>query len=463
MADDGMNNYAPERVGATSDKGPVRPANEDAFWLSDADAPTDLGALYLVADGVGGQEHGAAAAQLAITVVSQEFYRLRQNGVEIPSALESAIRQANQAIYDQAQARGGGKMGCTLVAAVQHDGILQVAHVGDARAYLFMGNRLRRLTRDDTWVQKQVEAGIITAEQAAKHELRNVVTQVLGNKPEIEVHLSRAQPLYTGDIFMLSSDGVHDVLDNAQILSLLKENPPQAAAEALVKAAIDADTKDNATAVVVHGGLIPGRERATAVPLATVGVHPNRRLPLWATITLAAAALAVIIWGAYTIFAPDEPESLLEDDTSSAPEISIPALEQTDTPLPELATVPATEDATAVSLPTSTIRPPDTATPPPTNTPTATPVPRACVIADAFLWQEEQLTDGDCDQFAQETLAGGTEILILDSTPRTVNGPDSSCQANDFIEVQSVTEPETTGWILAIYAEPLAEGASCAP
>ncbi len=102
--------------------------------------------------------------------------------------------------------------------AVKHKNYLYIAHVGDARAYLLLDNRLRRLTRDDTWVQKQLDANIITAEEAENHEWANVVTQVLGNRSEIKVHQSEPLRLKPGNIFLLCSDGLHGVLSNKQFI-----------------------------------------------------------------------------------------------------------------------------------------------------------------------------------------------------------------------------------------------------
>lgn len=285
-----MSNYSPQ-VGAQSDKGPTRSANEDAFWVGDGRSPQKYGALYLVADGVGGQEHGAAAAQQAVQVVSTVFYQLRHNGATIPEALNDSILQGNQAIYEHAQAMKISRMGCTLVAAVQHEGHLYVAHVGDARAYLLMENHLRRLTRDDTWVQKQVDAGIITNEEAARHELRNVVTQVLGNKLDITVHQSTTYELRAGDTYLLCSDGLHGVLSKEQLFKLMKNNLPQAAADALVKAAIEAKTRDNVTAVVVNSGVKKAR-RGKVPPAPTQSDRPG--LPLWVIVTIITAVLLLL-------------------------------------------------------------------------------------------------------------------------------------------------------------------------
>ena len=257
-----MSNHLPQ-VGAKSDKGPTRSANEDAFWVSDAHSP--------------------------VQVISAAFYQPRHSGSTIQEALNDTILQANRAIYERAQAMNVSRMGCTLVAAVQHEGQLYVAHVGDARAYLLMENHLRRLTRDDTWVQKQVDAGIITYEEAAKHELRNIVTQVLGNKLEINVHQSATYELRAGDTYLLCSDGLHGVLSKEQLFKLMKDNPPQAAADALVAAAIEAQTRDNVTAVVVNSGVKTAR-RGKVPPPPRQESDPAG-LPLWVKVTLVTVVL----------------------------------------------------------------------------------------------------------------------------------------------------------------------------
>jgi serine/threonine protein phosphatase PrpC len=348
-----LNNFMPELVGAKSDKGPVRPANEDAYWVSHAEVPTELGALYIVADGVGGQEAGDIAAHKATEIISAVFYTERQSGTDIPSALEFAIRQANQLVLELGQARGVGKMGCTVVAAVVHEGYLYVAHVGDARAYLLMGNQLKRLTRDDTWVQKQVEAGVITPRQAAEHELRNVVTQVLGNKEDIDVHLTQPVALYTNDIFLLCSDGLYDPLNFKQIHRLLHGRSAQAAAEDLVQASIDAQTHDNVTAVVVNAGQVPNKTRPRTATTPAGGGGSG--IPLW---VIASLLVTVLIFLAILFFfvlpAFNARQGSIE--ATAAPEV-IPSAEvaPAETEIPALLIAPTTEGETAVPVATATI------------------------------------------------------------------------------------------------------------
>jgi protein phosphatase len=246
--------YRPERIGGATDKGPRRSENQDAFWIPGAATPTDLGALYLVADGVGGQQDGAVAAKLAVEIVQQVFYELRGEGEAVSIALKNGLEKANEVILKEAQKRQVRKMGSTFVAVVLDGDKLTAAHVGDARAYLVRQGKMQALTRDDTWVQRQVDAGLISAEEAAKHEFRNVVTQVLGNRPDITVNLSKSHTLQPGDAIMLCSDGLYDVLSDGQMTSLILENEPQRAAESLVQAAVKAEATDNITAVVVRTG-----------------------------------------------------------------------------------------------------------------------------------------------------------------------------------------------------------------
>jgi protein phosphatase len=456
----------PELVGAKSDKGPVRSTNEDAYWVSHAETPTELGALYVVADGVGGQEAGDVAANKAIEVISEAFYQHRRAGVEIPTALERAIRTANQVIFEVAQARGGGKMGCTVVTAVLHNGYLYVAHVGDARAYLLMGEQLKRLTRDDTWVQKQVEARVLTPQEAVNHELRNVVTQVLGNKEEIEIHLTHPLEIYANDVFLLCSDGLHDPLNFQEIHHLLRGKSAQAAAEDLVRASIDAQTHDNVTAVVVNVGQIPGKVR----PVAAAAPARQPGIPAW---VFASLIVIVLIFLAILFFfvLPAYNSRQNSVEATAVPAIT-PSAEvgpvESETEIPILLSAP-TEVVTAVILTPATMAPTATLEPLPTVTPAATDTPpppiqtRGCMIFNSFIWQDAQIEANSCDQFAGATIASGQEVIILEDGITTVNGPDSACAVNSFRKVQSVSDPTLQGWVLDNSIQLLQPGESCSP
>jgi hypothetical protein len=313
---------------------------------------------------------------------------------------------------------------------------------------------------------------VLTQEQAAKHELRNVVTQVLGNKEQIEVHLARPLEVYSDDLFLLCSDGLHDPLDFQKIQQLLTGKSAQAAAEDLVQAAIEAETHDNVTAVVVNVGQIPGRARAVVSPIATVG-REIKTGPTWVFATFIAALLFFVV-GFILFVLPALDSSNLDpggngNNGTQAPTNVVPA----DT-IPAGTAVPgvdvaATEETTGVSGPTSTIAPTLTIEPSPTatETPTNTPEPvevRACIIGQTFVWQETQLNNEVCPGvFAQSSLPNRTEVIVLDDSDREALGPDSSCLANTFWEVQTVEEPVITGWVLANNLDTLEPGESCSP
>lgn len=480
-----MANFNGAYVGAKSDKGPARPSNQDAFWVSGPDTPTQFGALYLVADGVGGQVKGAEAAQQAVEVISGAFYEARQGEKSITDALDYAINLANMKIYERAQELGVGRMGCTIVSAVQYEGQLFVAHVGDARAYLLMGNRLRRLTRDDTWVQKQIEAGIITAEQAEKHELRNVVTQVLGNKPEINVHMAVPQDLAPGDAFLLSSDGLHGVLSNEQLFLLVRDNEPQVAAEALVHAAIQAETRDNVTAVVVRNGPAPSQANPTQIEL------PKRkrrgiRLPLWAAGGLILLIGLLIIYSIFRLVTSsgtiaidlgsgsDATTEVATPDTSVAtPILSAAASSTPDVVQPASPEVAPSSTASLPPVTATIAQASETAETQVEVSPvisvtvaaTATPELLGCVlgIGEIFVWQDEQVRSNTCNHFAQWSLIPGEQVLILDMNAISVAGPDSLCNRGNFIKVRSVADPVIEGWVTADRVLPNPFGGSCQP
>jgi serine/threonine protein phosphatase PrpC len=428
-----LSNFDSNRVGALSDQGPVRPANEDHFWVTNGQMPNHLGELYIVADGVGGQEHGAAASQMATQVISQSFYAARQKGASIVNSLSDAIMDANEAIFQESQRRGPGKMGSTLVTAVQHNDHVIIAHIGDARAYLLQGRKLRRLTKDDTWVQKQVDAGIISKEAAEKHELRNVVTQVLGNKPEINVHISEPHEFGGSDILMLCSDGVYDVIDNEHLYRTLKDLPPQQAAESLVQQAIANGTRDNVTAVVVRSGSPPNpddtaretrlssaalskneleaaySEPAQTVPLtpppeltqqetaasANMGSGPEveRGFPRWAIYTIIGVVIvAILLVLGMLIMNSDSIGIRLSSGTEnqeqaagdSADAVNSAIDNETPAGVMIAATATVTVPQTIVITPTP-LPPTETAVPPTTSPtiaplPTSTPIPIATVV-----------------------------------------------------------------------------------
>lgn len=451
-----MSNYNPNLVGALTDKGLYRAENEDALWQPDHTSPVQLGALYIVADGVGGQEHGAIAARIAVAVLSEAFYRAREQGQPIPQSLEFGVAQANQAIFDEAQL-SGLRMGATVVTAVHHEGILYIAHVGDSRAYLAAEQTLKPLTRDDSLVQKQLDAGIITPAEAAQHEFRNLVTQVLGNKLEIDIHLAEPQPFADGDTLLLCSDGLSGVVDAETIYDIIADNAPTAAAKALIQAAKDAGSQDNITAVVVA----QSPHQAPFVPMPTREDKPKkeRSIWLWAAMVIFLLVVTGSLWwwrgqasspGSVAAEMTPEPVVLpLLAEPSPTPELSVIA-DGVETAV-IAPTVPAHADENSPVTVTSTSAgqalPPETVTPQPTTTPANI----GCVdpnIEIVYVWTAADLTLETCGTaLAQLSLGAGERVLILQTTPVSLPAP-GVCTAVEFVEVQAETDETVTGWVL---------------
>lgn len=243
---------------ALSDAGRVRANNEDALdW--DADA-----GLFVVADGMGGCNGGEVASNLAVRVLLGEF---RQMPLSLPRSdaglaalspaamrLCSAILKANRAVYEaslqEAQLSG---MGTTLVATLFQGQRAIIASIGDSRVYRCREGELEQLTVDHTVLQEQIDYGLITPEQAKYLDNRGLITRALGVERGVEVDVQE-QALVPGDIYLLCSDGLFDMLDDREICTILREcgEDTQLAVRRLVEAANVAGGYDNVSVIAVR-------------------------------------------------------------------------------------------------------------------------------------------------------------------------------------------------------------------
>jgi serine/threonine protein phosphatase PrpC len=240
---------------ARSEIGHARENNEDKFDFYEPDEEPLLaarGSVYLVCDGMGGHNAGQIASELAAKQFLHAYYHL---GGTAQEAARQAILQAHHYIAEMASkvpSRYG--MGTTLTALIlkQDEGIL--AHVGDSRCYRLREGVFEQLSRDHTLVARLVEQGILTPEQAKYHPQRNVIRQAVGVadpseplEPDIETF-----PLQAGDLYLLCSDGLTDMVDDAEIEAVLREEPPTRAAWRLVDRALANGGRDNITVVLVR-------------------------------------------------------------------------------------------------------------------------------------------------------------------------------------------------------------------
>ena len=243
---------------AVSDRGlnERRPLNEDAF-LADSQRH-----IFGVADGVGGAEAGEVASKTAIEVLDEAF-RNQESG-DIEDLMELAIQRANASIYQMAQDHAKFSMMATTIVAMHLKGnIATIGHVGDSRLYrLTPEGRLIRETEDHSVVEEEVRAGRMTAEQAANHPSKNVISRALGAENTVEVDLKTIE-VENGTEFLLCTDGITRHISDAELNSLLVEYDDLAALCAeLKRRCYEGGAEDNLTAVVVRfGAFIPAGER----------------------------------------------------------------------------------------------------------------------------------------------------------------------------------------------------------
>jgi serine/threonine protein phosphatase PrpC len=226
--------------------GRIRTNNEDSALVLDR--------LFVVADGMGGHQAGEVASQLAVRTLEDTFNQIE--GKPDVEALVGAVSKANLAIIEESVSNPDHRgMGTTITALApvgeDDDEELLILNVGDSRTYRLHDGELEQLTEDHSLVQEMVRDGRLSPEEAAVHPQRNIVTRALGVDTEIDVDWLTVTP-YTGDRFLLASDGLFDEINDAAIAGVLRKvDDPEKAAEELVRLAIEAGGRDNVTVVVV--------------------------------------------------------------------------------------------------------------------------------------------------------------------------------------------------------------------
>jgi protein phosphatase len=238
-------------IASITDAGVVRSFNEDTI----ATEP-DLG-LALVADGMGGYKAGDVASGMAASIMVSELKRQLQEAPPTASSiaeiLESSLNRANRAIHKAAQTNQQYHgMGTTLVAALFHDNCLHFAHIGDSRLYRLRKGKLLALTQDHSILHEQVALGLISNDDARTSHNRNLVTRALGVETQSQCEV-QDQTVEVGDIYLLCSDGLNDMVDDVNIelaLNALQANLPLTARQ-LVMMANDNGGHDNISAILI--------------------------------------------------------------------------------------------------------------------------------------------------------------------------------------------------------------------
>jgi serine/threonine protein phosphatase PrpC len=209
------------------------------------------GALFVVCDGMGGHAAGEVASELGVNAIRDVYYA--SNEEDVIDNIASAIRSANDAIYEYAQQHPESKgMGTTCVSVLIHGGRAYFVNIGDSRAYLVRDGDMRQVTLDHSWVAEQVRAGLLSEEQARTHAHRNVITRSLGTGPSVTADLF-VESLKQGDRILLCSDGLHGYVDEREIKrEMLTRSDPETGVQSLVDMANNNGGPDNITALVIH-------------------------------------------------------------------------------------------------------------------------------------------------------------------------------------------------------------------
>jgi protein phosphatase len=250
-----------------TDPGLVRPLNEDAVaWVTppEHEVAHGRGSLALVADGMGGHAAGEVASALAADVIRRLYYDL--DG-PTPQVLSEAFTAANRAILEYAAEHPECKgMGTTCTVLAFYDGKAWLAHIGDSRAYLLRDATLTQLSQDQTLVAKLVSDGTLTQEEADHSPMHNVILQALGTSANFKPLIgSQGLPLQQGDIFILCSDGVSNLVPDVRLAEMASRLPPQEACQAIIEAALAAGGNDNAS-LGVFSVCAPAEPDTTAKP-----------------------------------------------------------------------------------------------------------------------------------------------------------------------------------------------------
>lgn len=241
-----------------TDPGVVRSHNEDAVF-GDAER-----GLLILADGMGGYNAGEIASGMATTLLSNNLApqgaqaRLQEmderRGIRVAHRhLIDQVALTNESIFNAAQSQPQyAGMGTTLVIAWFYDNLITIGHIGDSRLYRLRGDEFMALTRDHSLLQEQIDSGLISAEEARFSQNKNLVTRALGVDPEVELEVHDFDVL-PGDIYLLCSDGLNDMVDDEEIgltLQTLRGNL-ELAGDQLIQMANDNGGRDNVSVILV--------------------------------------------------------------------------------------------------------------------------------------------------------------------------------------------------------------------
>ncbi|MDZ4675748.1 MAG: Stp1/IreP family PP2C-type Ser/Thr phosphatase [Gemmatimonadota bacterium] len=250
-----------------TDVGVVRTGNEDNFLVDHQHG------VFIVADGMGGHAAGEVASDMAVAMIGKEMNGIRNlSDAAASERMGEAIRGANAAIFDRTLAEHDKRgMGTTVTVMVLFAKRYLIGQVGDSRAYLFRDGEFTQITKDHSYVQEQVDAGLLTPDQARTHPYSNVITRCVGANEEVvpDIYYGRIR---TGDIILLASDGLTGMLEDTHLATILQtEGGPDSWVDRMIADANRRGGLDNITAIIVRIDEVDPNTGEHRAPVAAAG------------------------------------------------------------------------------------------------------------------------------------------------------------------------------------------------
>lgn len=275
--------------------------------------------LAVLSDGIGGHRAGEVAAEMAVSQITERV--AESDGSSPQSTLRQAIEHASESIYNQSMTDSGLEgMGATCACAWILADKLYTANVGDSRIYLLRAGTITQLTNDHTWVQEAIDMGVLRPEQSFGHPNAHIIRRYLGasQTPEVDMRLrlspsigmggsssAQGMPLLAGDLLMLCSDGLTDLVTDAEILTAYMQAQPDDAAQHLMNTANQRGGHDNITIVTIR---VPELGRQLMVP-----AEPKSRLLLTCLgVILAGLLFGGMIFGAVSLLRSQQPTPTIQ-------------------------------------------------------------------------------------------------------------------------------------------------------
>ncbi|MBI5877325.1 MAG: protein phosphatase 2C domain-containing protein [Chloroflexi bacterium] len=422
-------------VGYLSDQGKQRTDNQDNAYFPAGIQPQQIaqqGALFIVADGVGGNAGGELASRMTVELIPQAYYA---DATPDPAQrLRAAIQRANTAIYTQAKSGDvrTEKMSATVVCAVTLGGYLYVAHAGDSRAYLLHRNgAVERLTTDHKWVYDQVRIGALTLAEAEKSDKRNIITRSVGGEASLEPELSVApRALQPGDRLLLCTDGLSDLASDAELARMARQAALNTGAQQMINLANKRGGPDNITVLLVELDTFgPARAPGGAAAGRAGGRKPlTGNMPLIAGVVVALLVIGIFALAGGPPPPPPTPApvpTVTHAVTAVAGPSATPSETRAPTATPTLAPTAATGPSRGSASPT------------PTNTPApATVVPQ---LAPTVATRYAGITLADPPDKSTKPVEQGFALLFDWSYP-----PKELASGDHF--VVQIARPGTNEW-----------------